>query len=153
MNLLGGTMEDGLPIDNEELKEVIVAFNVNGIPTIASNAGHAVQQRGTGDTPYPWILISSENQKEDIASIYSRTEAFLTEFYKNRPTEEYIKLRAQDMEGDQFIVSNVSKEIDMRLVNKELTESEKEDLIVKLSQRQQELWDFGQFLKSKFFKE
>lgn len=154
--------EDGdTPIDTEALKETICAFNVNGIDTLASNAGHVLEERGAGDLCYPWVLISSKkNQKQkeyegerddQKRDLIMKVQSLLDEFYKDRKPEVGIALKINNDDEDQFILSSVDERFVQRQQDGQLTESEKKDLIMKLSDRQQELYEFGHFLKSKFF--
>ncbi len=150
--------EDSLPID-ENIKEAIVALNVHGIHTIASCGGHITEERHTGDSLFPWILISNIDQKgddedqnrSDIALLHSKLKAFLVEFYNGRQTEEGSRLKIDDVQYGEFILSSkVDEDSNEENKSRELTKEEKNDLVAKLSKRQQEMKDFGQFLKSKF---
>lgn len=141
---------DDLPIDTEELITTIAALNLNGIHTTASNAGHEVETRNTGDTAYPWILISS-NKGESIASLHAHLESLLTEFYQNRNVSEELRLKISNRTDDDFILSSLDEDFYVRAHEGELTDTDEMELVKKLPERQKELYAFGQFLKSKFF--
>lgn len=152
------------PSMDENIIETIAALNLNGIHTVASCGGHAVQERHTGDSPFPWVLIAPSSEQEDQSpeaqqdrdrekciELKANLEALLAEFYKDRQVEEDDKLRIGDEEPDQFSLSSlIDTNFNTRLADGELTEEEKKDLVGKLPKRQQEMKDFGQFLKSKF---
>lgn len=140
LEALGGPQ----PVD-EEIKEVVVALNVNGITTLASCGGHADEKRNSGDMPWPWILVSGEQNG------YGKIKALLTEFYNSRQVDEDIKLKVSSVEHGEFYLEGVQDEnFAARLKQEGLSEEEKNELRVKLSQRQQEMKDFAEFLKAKF---
>lgn len=142
---------EGWPPIDENIKETIAALNMNGVRTAASCGGHMVDERHTGDTPFPWILIDSPDQSEGQV-LHSKAEALLAEFYDNRKAEDDIRLKVGDAQDGQFHLSSLTDEdLLARLANGKLTEEEKSDLAAKLPKRQQEIEDFGQFLKSRFF--
>lgn len=148
--LLKGIEDNDLPIDTEELIETIAALNLNGIHTVASNAGHAIETRGTGDTAYPWILISSDRDQAHTVLLHTELKSLLAEFYTDRNVPDDIKLRVDEKPEDDFVLSSVEENLMWREANLELSEMEKNALVEKLPERQEEMYAFGQFLKSKF---
>lgn len=145
------------PID-ENIKETLAALNVNGIRTIASCGGHMIQERKAGDTPFPWILASSggkignQSPREHGNEAHSAAEALLAEFYKVRHVEDSIKLEATPPAHGEFSLTSIAdRQFLARLAKGELTEEERQDLVAKLPERQREIEEFGQFLKSRFF--
>ena len=150
ISLLNKIGKEDLPIDTEELTETLAALNLSGIPTIASNAGHAIEERHTGDTAYPWVLISTDQDKNNELSAYARIQTFLMEFYKDRQATDDIRLRAGDVFENQFILSSMDEALLEKDSSADLTEEEKNSLIEALPERQQEMYAFGQFLKFKF---
>lgn len=150
ISLLNEIGKEDLPIDTEELTETLAALNLCGIPTLASNAGHAIEERHTGDTAYPWVLISSGQDESNEPSAYARIQTLLTEFYKDRQATDDIRLRVDDVFENQFTLSSVDEALLEKDSRADLTEEEKHSLIEALPERQQEMYAFGQFLKSKF---
>jgi len=142
---------EGWPPIDGNIKETIAALNINGIPTLASCGGHMLQERHTGDTPYPWVLISSQNREGENLS-HGALQSLLVEFYKGRQTEDDIRLEVSgDNHGQISLASAINEDLLERLAEGKLTQKEKEGFIEKLPHRQKEMEDFGQFLKSRFF--
>lgn len=155
---------------DEGIKETVIAFNVNGIPTSQSCEGHFEDGSDHG-FPVPWVTVSAPNKPElrykgeeetpeyrtwyeENKKLFTKVEALLKEFYAGRSVPEEIRIIIDKMDnvfdvhnGGKFYIPNDRKE----RLQTELTEEERQRIPEVLKNCQKEMQDFAEFLKKKYF--
>ena len=82
--------------------------------------------------------------------LYKFTQALLNKFYKDRKVQDDIVLKLDEDNGGSFEISS-EKDALLKLINGDLTDEEKANLIKKLAKRREEMKLFTKFLKYAFF--
>jgi hypothetical protein len=149
----GTTDKLGLHID-DGIKEAVIGFNINDIPTSQSCEGH-IQERREGAS-YPWVEVytpepegwkeSDEKQREwTIENLKHRQKAMelLDEFYQDRQVPFDVRLSFANIGAfGAFRVRSAGGEIMPILSGEEQKE--------KLQIYRDEMNAFAKFLKDKF---
>ncbi|KKR70126.1 MAG: hypothetical protein UX21_C0031G0005 [Microgenomates group bacterium GW2011_GWC2_45_8] len=155
---------------DEGIKETVIAFNINEIPTSQSCEGHFEDGSDHG-FPAPWVTISAPNEPEwrykneeetleykkwyeENKKLFAKVEVLLKEFYTGRDVPEEVRIIIDKMDnvfdvhnGGKFFIPNDRKE----RLQTELTEEERQRIPKVLKNCQKEMQDFTDFLKKKYF--
>jgi hypothetical protein len=117
-------------------------------------------KRGRHDEAYEEALKKSSKNKEtpeykkwreENRKLMDKVEKLLVEFYKNRKVAPNVRLQIEKMkEGDYFYIHNGGKDYES-VTGKELTEKEKREKEKRLKIYQEEMKEFAEFLKKKYF--
>lgn len=186
----------------EGIKEAVIAFNVNGLPTEQSCEGHDFSFQSGVHTPWPWIRVCAPDKPvekvvgenlvyEEVAKrenvdleklkrgwpeelynevrrrlinneeteeykkwsdqnrlLYNKAISFLNEFYQNRKVPPDIEIIADDDAGPFEVRSRDDRTL--KIINRQLTEEDKLDLMRLLPLRQKEMMEFTEFLKQHY---
>jgi len=141
---------------DEGIQQTVIALKAHGFPTNQSCEGHAKGEHGH---PYPWVQVGvpepkgwqddEEKQKEWMRQNYKEEQKIrelLTEFYRIKTTPADIRIIPEKIGiFGSFRIQSAGAEA--------LQESPVEELPEKVKMYQQEMNDFTQFLKEKYFKE
>jgi len=108
--------------------------------------------RQVSENPLTTEYQEWEKKNEELRQFVSR---LLTEFYKDRKTKEDIRLKTSDEPyphyGEFDLTSVTERGLIMSFLSKGLSDNERKELQEKLPARQQEMRDFADFLKRRFF--
>src|SRR3989344_656565 len=123
---------------DEKIKEAVIALSILGLPTSASCEGHA-----DWGISAPWLEI------DELSDEFSRTaRELLDEFYASRKVGDNIRLQIKKFAG-RFRIFNGGE--DYRSVPENQTEEQKRELIERIARYQEEMKEFADFLKQKYF--
>lgn len=152
----------GKKID-DEIKDAVIAFHVLGINTHGSCGGHADHRSiapyidvWSSEVPELDQKLKKASNKEEAHSIFDeivrknleereKIKVFLDEFNKNRDIPEYKRIIIKPLAREWSRIEN--KESNLKEIA-DISERKK-----RLLEYQQEMKDFTEFLKNKYFSE